>query len=130
MYARGLGGGNTLALIGEATGGQPGVVQWFTDPAYAKTILRGGSLLQAVQRAYDPSAEVSGAYLVGAIRVNPAVQARLTLTDSTFGPLVVLTSLDYGVWNNQVKVRMENASTSGKETYSYLRNIIRPGRQY
>ncbi len=121
MYARGLGGGNTLALIGEATGGEPGVVQWFTDPSYAKTILRGGSLLQAVQRAYDPSAEVSGAYLVAAIRVNPATRARLTLTDSSYGPLVVLTSLDYGIWNNQIKGRVETGTTSGtkKLTYTY-----------
>ena len=121
MYARGLGGGNTLALIGECTGGEPGIVQWFTDPSYAKAILRGGSLLQAVQRAYDPSAEVSGAYLVAAIRVNPATRARLTLTDSTYGPLAVLTSLDYGIWNNQIKARIEAGTTSGtkKLTFTY-----------
>jgi len=121
MYARGLGGGNTLALIGECTGGEPGVVQWFTDPSYAKTILRGGALLQAVQRAYDPSSEVNGAYLVGAIRVNPALQSYLTLTDSSYNPLVVLESLDYGIWNNQIKARVESGTTSGtkKLTLTY-----------
>jgi len=121
MYARGLGGGNTLALIGECTGGEPGVVQWFTDPSYAKAILRGGALLQAVQRAYDPSSEVNGAYLVAAIRVNPALQARLTLTDSSYNPLATLTSLDYGAWNNQIKARVETGTNSGtkKLTFTY-----------
>lgn len=121
MYARGLGGGNTLALIGEATGGKPGVVQWFTDPSYAKAILRGGSLLQAVQRAYDPSSEVNGAYLVGAIRVNPATQARLALTDTNSNPIIILTSLDYGIWNNQVKTRVQTGTGSvGKKlTFTY-----------
>src|SRR4030042_3959606 len=77
MFGRGLGGANTLALIGECTGGEPGRVIWFTDPSYAKTILRSGPLLSALQRAYSPSNEVGGAYLVGAIRVNPAIQSTL-----------------------------------------------------
>ena len=115
MYARGLGGANVLALIGEASGGEPKEVLWFTDPSYAKTILRSGDLLTAVQRAYDPSPEVSGAYLVVAIRVNPATQALLTLKDLTGNPLVLLTSVDWGVWNNQIKVRLEGGTTAGKK---------------
>jgi len=115
MFARGLGGGNTLALVGEATGGEPGKVLWFTDPSYAKTIFRSGNLLTAIQRAYDPSAEVSGAYLVGAIRVNPALQAYGHLKDTNSNPLVEFTSVDYGVWNNQIKSRLESATTTGKK---------------
>lgn len=115
MYARGLAGANVLAIVGEATGGQPKTVQWFTDPSYAKAILRSGPLLQAIQRAYDPSAEVSGAYMVAAIRVNPATQSSLILKDSSFNPLIVLTSVDYGLWNNQIKVRIETGTSYGKK---------------
>jgi hypothetical protein len=110
MFARGLGGGNTLALIGEATGGEPGKVLWFTDPSYAKTVFRSGDLLTAIQRAYDPSDSVNGAYLVAAIRVNPATQATLALNDALGNPLILLTSLDWGIWNNQIKARIETAT--------------------
>lgn len=121
MYARGLAGGNTLALIGEAAGGEPGKVLWFTDPSYAKTILRSGDLLTAIQRAYDPSAEVGGAYTVAAIRVNPALQSYLYLKDANSNPLAELISYDYGVWNNQLKVRLETGTISGtkKLTITY-----------
>jgi hypothetical protein len=122
MYARGLGGGNTLALIGECTGGQPGVIQWFTDPSYAKAILRSGPLLQAVQRAYSPSAEINGAYLMGAIRVNPATSATLTLLDSNSNPALVLTSVDSGIRNNQIRARIESATTGKRVTFTYGTN--------
>jgi hypothetical protein len=115
MYARGLAGGNILALIGECTGGEPQAVQWFTDPSYAKAILRSGELLTAVQRAYDPSSEVNGAYMVAAVRVNPALQSSLILRDSSGNPLVLLTSVDYGAWNNQIRVRMETGTNYGKK---------------
>jgi hypothetical protein len=110
MYARGLGGANTLALIGECSGGEPGKVMWFTDPSYAKAILRSGDLLTAIQRAYAPSSEVNGAYLVAAIRVNPATKATLTLRDVSGNPLILVSSIDWGLWNNQIKVRVEDGT--------------------
>jgi hypothetical protein len=120
MYGRGAIGANTLALIGEAGGGEPGVVQWFTDPAYAKAILRSGDLLTSIQRAYSPSGQVNGAYLIAAIRVNPALGSFLSLKDSTGNPVVTLNSVDWGVWNNQIRARIENATTTGKKvTISY-----------
>jgi len=88
---------------------------WFTDPSYAKLILRSGDLLTAVQRAYDPSAEISGAYLTGVIRVNPALQAIGAITDALANPLIVLKSVDYGFWNNQIKRRVESATIIGKK---------------
>lgn len=115
MFARGLGGANTLALIGESTGGEPKKVLWFTDPSYAKSILRSGDLLTAVQRAYDPSAQVSGAYLTAVIRVNPALQAIGTITDAYANPLIILKSVDYGSWNNQIKRRVETGTLSGSK---------------
>ncbi len=121
MYGRGLGGANTLAVLGEATGGEPNKVYYFTDPSYAKTIFRSGNLLTAIQRAYDPSNETPGAYTVAAIRVNPALQSKLSFTDATGNPLIRLTSVDYGVWNNQIRGRVETGTSSGtkKVTFSY-----------
>lgn len=115
MYGRGLAGANVLAVIGEATGGEPKKVQWFTDPSYAKAILKSGNLLKAIQRAYDPSAQVNGAYMVAAIRVNPATQSELVLTDGSYNPLILIKSVDHGIWNNQLKVRIESGTSSGKK---------------
>lgn len=130
MFGRGLGGGNTLAVIGEATGGEPGKVLYFTSPGEAKAILRSGDLLTAVQRAYDPS-NFAGAYSVAAVRVNPAAQSTLTLKDTIGVDIITLTSLDYGAWNNLIKVRVEDA-TSGKKitiqqgsSYDQGDNIVR-----
>jgi len=113
MYGRGLSGGNTIAIIGEATGGDPKKVLWFTDPSYAKSIFRSGNLLTAIQRAYDPSTE-GGAYLMAAIRVNPALQSSLNLKDTSGHNLITLTSVDYGAWNNQIKARVETGSKAGE----------------
>lgn len=112
MYARGLGGGNTVAVVGEATGGEPQRVLWFTDPSYAKSILKSGPLLDGINRAYDPSSQVSGAYLVAAIRVNKATQSRLTMKDTSGRPVIVVRSFDYGIWNNQIKIRLETATNA------------------
>jgi len=114
MYGRGLSGGNTIAIIGEATGGDPKKVLWFTDPSYAKSIFRSGNLLTAIQRAYDPSTE-GGAYLMAVIRVNPALQSSLNLKDTSGHNLITLTSVDYGAWNNQIKARIELATLTGKK---------------
>ncbi len=121
MYGRGLGGGNTLAIIGEATGGEPGKVLWFTDPGTAKATLRSGNLLTAIQRAYDPSS-FAGAYQVAAIRVNhftdssnACVQATQYLKDIYGVNIILLTSVDYGAWNNQIKVKVETGTLHGKK---------------
>ena len=116
MFGRGQVGANTLALIGESAGGVPGTVMWFTDPSYAKAILISGPLLDAVQRAYAPSNEVQGAYIVGAIRVNHFTDSSNACTQSTLDlkanstANLTLKSVDYGVWNNQIKARVERAS--------------------
>lgn len=122
MYGRGLGGGNTIAIIGEATGGDPKKVLWFTDPSYAKSIFRSGNLLTAIQRAYDPSTE-GGAYLMGAIRVNPAVQSSLNLKDTSGHSVITLTSVDYGAWNNQIKARVEYSTNYIPGTTDYGKKV-------
>lgn len=115
MFGRGLASANVLALVGEATGGEPKKVLWFTDPSYAKSIFRSGPLVTAIQRAYDPSAQVPGAYLVAAIRVNPATQATLTLRGTDGSPAILVKSVDYGIWTNQIKIKVQSGSSRGKK---------------
>lgn len=105
--------GNTLALIGIATGGKPTTALEFFTARDARKALRGGELLDAVERAYAPGSGVAGAGRVLAVRVNAATQSTLTLKDATAGNAIVLTSADYGVHTNQLSVTLAAGTSSG-----------------
>lgn len=71
-----------VALIGTSTGGIPGTVMWFNNPTSAKKVLKGGYLLKAAQKAWQPTSDGKGAYTIACIRVNQAIQASLNVSDS------------------------------------------------
>lgn len=111
-----------VAILGDATGGQPGVPLFFRSGASAKAVLRSGNLLDAIRFAYDPANDGStgGADLVIAIRTDPATQSTLSLAGATGTP-VVLTSRDWGLWTTNIQVKVETGSTSGKKvTIQYV----------
>lgn len=70
-----------IALIGECTGGEPGVVQFFSEPNVAKKTLKSGDLLKAAQKAWNPvsrtkqGVELGGAFTIACIRSNEATKA-------------------------------------------------------
>lgn len=105
--------GNVVALVGRSSGGQPNTDLHFGSPSEAVAVLRDGELLTAVLKAFDPSSQTNGPLEVVAVRVNPAVQAALVLADSTTAPAINLVSTDYGLYTNQIKVKVEAGSTSG-----------------
>jgi hypothetical protein len=113
MQSANLGVGNYAALLGTCTGGKPNTQLAFSNPAEAKAVLRSGALLDAINKAFAPSADTGGPSTVYAIRVNPAVQASLVLQDTPGNAAVNLVSTDYGLWNNQIKVKIEAGSVSG-----------------
>ena len=71
-----------LALMGECTGGEPGVVQFFSEPNVAKRVLKSGDLLMAAQKAWNPvsrtkqGVELGGAFTIACIRTNEATKGR------------------------------------------------------
>lgn len=107
--------GNVVALIGPSVGGKPNTALRFGTPSEAKAVLRDGDLLTAVLKAFDPSAQTGGPAEVVAIRVNPATQASLSLMDGGSGEVIQLKSTDYGLYTNQIKVKVEAGSTVGKK---------------
>lgn len=113
MQSANLGVGNFAAFLGTCSGGKPNTPLAFSNPAEAKAALRSGPLLDAINKAFSPSAETGGPSTVYAIRVNPAVQASLTLKDGPGNNVINLVSTDYGLWNNQIKVKIEAGSVSG-----------------
>lgn len=114
MQSQNLTVGNALAIVGKATGGKPKTALAFGSPEQARKTLRSGELLDAVMAAFDPSDDTGAPSTVYAVRVNPAVQATLALNDSESKAVINLTSANYGLADNQIKVKVESGATSGK----------------
>ena len=115
MVPNRLGAANTIAVIGQATGGKPQTFVKINSPGEAASQLRSGVLLDVINNMYNPSNEVPGAGEILYYRLNLAVQASLTLKDSSPANCMTLTSKDYGVWTNQIRVSIASGSISGKK---------------
>lgn len=113
MYNKNLSVGNVLAIIGRSEGGEPNTALRFGSAAEARAILKGGDLLTAVEKAFDPSAETVGPATVIAVRVNPATQSSLVLKSAAAADVITLKSTDYGLATNAIKVKVEAATTKG-----------------
>lgn len=116
--------GNAVAIVGVSGGGKPKTALTFGSPQEAQRALGSGELLDAVLAAFDPSRETGGPSRVIAVRVNPAVQAALTLRDSTPADVINLTSTGYGLAENTVRVKIEAGSLTG------LRPTVQKGVSY
>lgn len=124
MRNQNLSVGNVVALVGSSSGGQPKTELAFGSPQEAQRALVAGELLDAVLAAFDPSRETNGPSKVVAIRVNPALQATATLADNTAATVVNLTSVGYGVGENDIRVKIEAGSVTG------LRPTVQKGTSY
>lgn len=122
MQNRNLSVGNAVAFLGRSLGGKPHTVLSFDSPDVAKRALRGGELLTAVLKAFDPSAETGAPSVVRVIRVNPAVQSALDLLDSDAATVIQLKSANYGQADNLIKVKIEAGSSSGKRITAQMGN--------
>jgi hypothetical protein len=105
--------GNVLAVIGQSVAGQPNTPLAFISPEDARTALVSGDLLDAVVRAFDPSAETSAPATIIAMRVNPATASTLVLLSGAAASVITLTAGDYGLRTNQIKVKVETATNLG-----------------
>lgn len=120
MLNASLGVGNVAALLGTCVGGKPNTPLAFSSPDEAKAALRSGPLLDAILKAFAPSAETGGPSKVVGMRVNPAVPATAVLLDAGAKPAIDLKSTDFGAWTNQLKVKVQAGSISGVAITSQL----------
>lgn len=100
VNSNGLAGGNTQSqpvvfLVGTSIGGTPGQVLRLQTESQARSVLKGGDLLNSYLFARK-----HGAGEVDVYRVNPASQSSLLLYDASSNPSVLLTSVDYGEYTN------------------------------
>lgn len=98
-----------IVFMGNSIGGQPGVINWFSNPADATSAYKGGDLIQAATLAWQPSGDYPGAGTVGLLRVQSAIQS--VLTEGS----LVLTSKDYGAYTTNIQAKLENGSISGSK---------------
>ena len=111
--AAGLASANNGVVMGQSTGGEPTTLLQFNTIAEAVATLRSGPLMEAVRLAFNPGGGINP-QRVFAMRVNNATQGTLNLTASS-NNMILLTSRDYGVYVNQIKVTVEAGTNYGKK---------------
>lgn len=112
-------GSETIAILGECTGGEPQCVQFFTEPTSARKILKSGELLKACEKAWNPVSQskigvsLGGANTIAVIRTNKATKSYYTLEKdvseeqdgSDMQPQIVFQSKDWGAATDfQIKI--------------------------
>lgn len=120
-----------IVVFGSAQGGIPGEFYKLTSYAQAKSIFKGGDLLDFTEIAWNPSDTVGGAGIIYAMRIDSATQAILSKPGITFS------SYQYGSAGNRVSVNLEAGSiansykltayasdTQTRETYDNLGRIM------
>lgn len=122
MYNRNPNVGNVLAIIGKAEGGKPFTDLRFGSAQEAKAVLRSGEALKAIEKAYDPSTQTAAPAEIVFVRVNPASQAALSLKDSGGNDVIELVSEGYGLFANNIKVKVEAGSVKGKKVTTQFGN--------
>lgn len=106
-------GAKTLALIGECAGGEPGAVQFFSEPTVARKALKSGILLKACEKAWNPvsstkeGVDLGGANVIACIRTNQATKAELKIYKllGSEKPQISFQSKDWGKNNHQLKIQ-------------------------
>jgi len=110
----GLVSANNGVIMGQSTGGQPATLLQFNTVAEAINTLRTGPLMDAVRLAFNPGNDLVPQRLF-AMRVNTALQSSLDLEDGSANGMVLLTSLGYGLWANQIRVVVATGTNFGKK---------------
>lgn len=101
-----------LAVFGSALGGKPGEFYKLTSFAQAKSIFKGGELLDFIEVAWKPSNELQGAGIIYAMRVDTATQAIYQTPD------IVFSSYQYGAGGNAVSIKLENGTIANSSKFT------------
>ena len=113
----GLGASGIVALIGEAEGGQPAIVQNVSNPGKIGKIFRSGDLLEGGTMLFDPSKDPDipgGAQEVKFVKVNPATQSTLVLSEAGGSDTAItFTSRDYGAFTEKISVDISDGTDAG-----------------
>lgn len=104
---------NRGVIMGRSTGGKPTTLLTFGSVSEAVNTLKSGPLMEAVRQAFNPGNDLVPQYVL-AMRVNTAVQSSYNALNGA-NLMVKFTSRDYGLHNNQITIKIEAGTTSGKK---------------
>lgn len=112
--------GNTLAMIGESTGGIPFEPTYLYSVPDARDYLKGGSLLRACELAFAPSPETAGPQVICVVRVSSATQSSLTLSNTASASVISLVSTDYGDVTNNIRIKVEAGTLKSSDGFKNI----------
>ena len=107
----------SLLVVGDAKGGEPGVMHKFTRPDAARAVFRSGPLLDAVLMAFDPARDdgIPGRPTeVRAYKCNPATKATATFPNVN-GPAMRIDSCDWGEDADRIGVDIAHGTNRGRK---------------
>ena len=116
-----------IAIIGECTGGEPGAVQFFTEPTSARKVLKSGDLLKACEKAWNPvsktkdGVKLGGANTIACIRTNKATKSTYDIK-SEDALQVKLQSKDWGE-NVNYQIKLSDGTLGGTKRLTIYDNI-------
>jgi hypothetical protein len=118
---------SNLVILGTSIGGKPQELIKLADVPEALNVLVGGNLLDGVAHAFNGSADFVP-QSVFAFRVNKGTQSQVTLKNGE-DAILRLTSWDYGVHTNQIKIWVKDGSAEGskKAIIAYKGNELNTG---
>ena len=90
-----------VVLIGSARGGEPQVLQTFSNQSRALNALKGGPLHDAIRHGFNPGPGFRPQRL-HAVRINNATKSSYDLTSTS--NLITVSSRDWGISQNQIQV--------------------------
>lgn len=120
----------TIAIIGECNGGEPGAVQFFNNPSAARKVLKGGELLKACEKAWNPvsrsksGVDIGGANVIACVRTNQATKSELTI-EKDGEVQIKFQSKDWDETTNY-QVKMEDGTLKGTKlitVYDQVGNV-------
>lgn len=126
MYNKNLSVGNLLAIVGKSEGGKPKTPIRLGSAQDAVSLLISGESLKAIEKAFSPSNQTGGPSQVIFVRVDPATQSTLTLKDTSSADVITLLSTDYGLHNNQIRIKLEQGSSGS----GYRKLTTKVGNSY
>lgn len=124
-------GAKNIAILGECAGGEPGVVQFFTEPHAAKSVLKSGELLKACEKAWNPvsgtkqGVSLGGAYNIACIRTNTATKSTYSIlkNQGDTKPQLKFESTDWGQnTSHQIKI-VDGTLNSTKKVIIYDQTV-------
>lgn len=127
--ARGGASGSVIAVLGSTEGGVPYNAasvpdvekqNWVSGDTDLKAVLRAGDGFYGAKFVLTPTtdSEIGRPAAAMFIRVDPATQSTMTLKDGSALDVIDLTSRDYGLWTNDIRVKVATGTTAGTKKVS------------